>query len=165
MTEPNGPRVRTDLIDVYLFRQFGPGDAQFLQMRRSAAAAVAPLMWHPVMGRIESDETAIEAAMREVQEEVGLRITEALGFWQLEQIHPFYLAERDEIFLSPRFAVQVDGRWSPILNEEHEEYRWTALDRVPHDFVWPGQKAAIQEIMSEIAGVEATGRDTLRIRI
>jgi 8-oxo-dGTP pyrophosphatase MutT (NUDIX family) len=80
-----GPVLRTDIVDVYVFRRppdFSPGvppdvdadagaaaDVEFLQLHRVAAPAKGT--WQPVMGHIEPGETAPAAALRELAEETG----------------------------------------------------------------------------------------------
>ena len=67
-----GPSVRTDIVDVYVFRHGatgGRGDVQFLQMRRCHGAMAGT--WQPVMGHVEEGETATETAARELAEETG----------------------------------------------------------------------------------------------
>src|SRR5690348_4989804 len=107
MDPEGGPKVRTDITDVYVFRQ-GDGVAgrrgdgagagiEFLQVLRASE----PLggTWHPVMGHIERGETAAACAVRELKEEVGLGHHDPalLGLWALEQVHPFYIAAIDAI--------------------------------------------------------------------
>ncbi len=123
--------------------------------------------WQPVMGHIEAGETAVAAAKREAAEEVGLVMGPALdsasstlvsaspaigsapplllGLWQLEQVHPFFLAASDEIVMSPRFIAEVGQMWKPVLNHEHSEWRWVQEAKVNELFVWPGQRLSISE--------------------
>lgn len=150
-----GPSLRTDLVLVVVFRtiyeQDGtqPARAEFLQLLRSTQARSLPGTWHPVMGQIETDETAPQACRRELLEEVGLERAEPL--WQLDGVHPFYLAsrgptEQDAIYLAPGFATRVGRDWTPTLNEEHDAYRWVSEEEVDRDFVWPFQAEAIREV-------------------
>lgn len=144
-----GPRVRTDIVDVYVARRGALG-LEFLQLKR----AKEPLRgsWQPIMGHIESGETAVAAARREMREEVGLEGPAVLGLWQLEQVHPFFLAGSDEIVMSPRFAAEVAMAWRPVLNQEHSEFRWVQESNVGEMFVWPGQRAAIAEASRVLRG-------------
>ncbi len=141
-----GPRLRADIVDVYIFRRKRSG-VEFLQLLRASE----PLMntWHPVMGHIEKGETAVTCALRELGEEVGLRVNDAalLGVWALEQVHPYYVAEIDQIVLSPRFAAEVTPAWEPRLNNEHAKLRWVKRADVAKKFMWPGQVAACGEIV------------------
>jgi ADP-ribose pyrophosphatase YjhB (NUDIX family) len=141
----NGPAVRTDVVDVYVFRRRRAG-LEFLQLRR----ATAPLRgtWQPVMGHVRRRETAERAMWRELREETGLGRAggEVLDAFALEQVHPFFVRELDAIVLSPRFAVRVAGTWVPSLNGEHDSWRWVRAVQVARAFLWPGQRAAIREL-------------------
>jgi len=145
------PRIRADIVDVYVFRRV-PEGAEFLQMFREDGGLART--WQPVMGHIEDGESALAAAVREMAEETGLRRDEALGMWALEQMHPFYIARTDEVVLSPRFAVEVAGgegeKWEPRLNEEHSSHRWIAGHQADRFFMWPGQRAAVREVLEVV---------------
>lgn len=159
-----GPRVRTDIVDVYIFRRpvDHAGPAEFLQLFRASEPLART--WHPIMGHVEPGETAVETAVRELREEVGLQLEgpEFQGLWALEQVHPFYIAEIDSIVMSPRFVARVGPQWEPRLNDEHTAHRWVTE---PQSFMWPGQKRAIAEILREIVDARSLARDALRVRI
>ena len=145
-----GPAIRSDIVDVYVFRRCEAG-IEFLQLRRARPPMAGD--WHPIMGHIEAGETAAACARRELAEEVGLTVGDPAlaGFWQLEQVHPYFLAEIDAIVLSARFAAEVRRGWTPRLNDENEGERWVGEGAARDMFVWPGQKAAAAEIVAEIA--------------
>lgn len=96
-----GPRLRSDIVDVYIFQRSSSPPAKLAAAAASRPRssmdsdaggsgagsltgenvyflqllrAGAPLAgtWHPVMGHIEAGETAVECAKRELREEVGL---------------------------------------------------------------------------------------------
>lgn len=142
----SGPALRTDIIDVYVARaaEAGPAPDGLLQLRRTREPAAAT--WQPVMGHIEPGERAVETLWRELSEEIGLDRSGVRRAWSLERVRPFFLAERDEIVLSPRFAVEVPPGWSPKLNTEHDAARWAPLVEAERWFMWPGQREAIAEI-------------------
>lgn len=168
LTPTGGPRLRADVVDLYVFRASKAG-VELLQLER----AKAPLnnTWQPVMGHIEVGERAHETALREAQEEIGLDIgADALGFWALEQVYPYYLPTLDCIVMSPRFVVEAAHAWEPTLNEEHTAHRWIGAPehegRPAQDhFMWPGQKNAIAELLAEIAPHDAPAREHLRIAL
>lgn len=179
----NGPRVRTDVVDVYVFREATEAEERagasgedwssagtqrrrrvmFLQLLRSGE----PLMgtWHPVMGHVESGESAAECAKREMREEIGLDACDeaCLGVWALEQVHPFFISAIDTIVMSPRFAAKVKVGWTARLNGEHSAQRWVHEDDVEASFMWPGQVATIREILSVIVSDRSLARERLAI--
>jgi dATP pyrophosphohydrolase len=116
--------------------------------------------WQPVMGHIEGDESATAASMREAREEVGLNIADAsvcTAFWALEQVHPYFIASIDCVVLSPRFLALVAPGWIPVLNNEHAAFRWVALRDAPRHSTWPGQRAALAEVATILAGQSIEG--------
>lgn len=149
----NGPRVRTDIVDVYVVR----GD-RLLLLRRSREPLLG--QWHPVMGHVEPGERAMDTALREVREEIGLNASQIDAWHQLEQTFPFFLADRDEVHLSPRFVMRVSDSFEPVLNDEHDAHRWVALE--DHELLWPGQRHALREIVSCILPGGPTA-DALRL--
>lgn len=205
MTPGIGPLMRTDVVDVYVFRRVparrgvaagkdaggsaakrGATRVEFLQVLRSSEPLAHT--WHPVMGHIEAGETAVECAMREIEEELGISVSlrsdaptrspgagttnsrrgglaAVEGFWALEQVHPFYIAAINMIVMSPRFALEVNAEWTPRLNEEHGEFRWIDASRVTEAFMWPGQAAACDEVIKYIVNPRSLARDRLRITL
>jgi dATP pyrophosphohydrolase len=145
-----GVTIRSDVVDVYPFRRVAnAAGVEFLQMLR----ATEPMLetWHPVMGHMHAGETAVQTALREMHEEVGLKAGDRalMRMWALEQVHPFFIAGMDCIVCSPRFVVEVAPGWEPVLNEENSAARWVRGDE-PHRFVWPGQRAAVAEVMQGV---------------
>jgi dATP pyrophosphohydrolase len=139
--------LRSDIIDVYIFRRsLGPARYQFLQLLRSEDPFKGT--WHPIMGHMHEGETALQAAHRELAEEVSLLPSspDCLRFFALEQVHPYFIPELNCIVLSPRFATEVGVGWSPTLNPEHSDFRWIDASET-HLFMWPGQRACIAEIL------------------
>ena len=173
-----GPVMRSDIIDVYVFRRpRGRADViEFLQLLRTGEPMGGT--WQPVMGHIEAGETAPQTARRELLEEVGLAASDAamLGLWALEQVHPYYIAAIECIVLSPRFAAEVDAAWEPTLNHEHSARRWIAMPVEPElanadarrgslaPWFWPGQRACVLEILHEIVNERSLSRERLRLR-
>lgn len=163
---PNaGAVVRSDIVDVYIFRRRLGGNSplEFLQLLRTAEPMGGT--WHPVMGHIEEGETAIECAIRELQEEVGLALADAalVRLFALEQVHPYFIPQINTIVLSPRFAAEVSAQWTPTLNDEHADFQWTAESEVYRHFMWPGQMAACREIIDLVALPSSQSRARLGV--
>ncbi len=164
-TPRSGPPIRTDAVDVYVFREFGggpstpPNRAEFLQIRR--VKEPAPGTWQTVMGGIDEGEKAIDAALRELQEEIGAGPNDLTGLWFLGQVYPFYQPLWDCIVLMPRFAARVRPDFEPTLNDEHDAHRWNpielpadrdTLDALAMKYVWSSQRSCVREVVGDILG-------------
>lgn len=160
-----GPIVRTDIVEVYVFRRSPPGHTrslQVLQLRR----ATGPLAdtWQPVMGHIRQAESAAHAAWRELAEETALAHSNAiLGMWQLEEPSQYFLYHDDAIMLSPGFAIEIKPDIDPVLNHEHHAHRWVGRAQADRAFLWPGQRHAVRQIVRDILEPASPVAHILRI--
>lgn len=157
-------RVLVDLVDVYIARETG-ATIEFLQLRRVAQPLSGS--WQPVMGHIEGTETAQACAERELGEEVALRGGDPrwLGWWQLEEVHPYFVAALDAVVLSPRFLALVRGDWRPDLSGEaaHDASRWVRAEQTREMFMWPGQWRACEEAAGLLFTRESSTERALRL--
>jgi dATP pyrophosphohydrolase len=119
---------------------------EFLQMRRAASDYLGG-SWQTVLGQIETGETAVAAALRELKEEVGLVPME---FYQLDQVSVFFIASRDTIYHCVQFCAFVSADSKVTLNEEHDAFRWLAANEAEPAFLWPGDRQGVREILSQI---------------
>lgn len=134
---------------------------ELLQLHRSRDPARGT--WQPVMGKVRAGETAVEAALRELAEETGLRREAILGMWALDHAPPFYMHTLDAVIVAPRFCALVDEAWQPALNHEHDDHRWVAAAEAERHFVWPTQLVSIAEITPELLRGEAPRAGMLRV--
>ena len=139
------PEIASEVVDCYPFRHAAAG-TEFLMLRRAPTCYLGGT-WHAVHGGIEPVETAWQAALRELREETGLR---PLRFWQLEFVNTFYLARRDRVMVCPCFAAEVALDAAVELSGEHTDYRWVPSDEAFSSFFWPGQRRAVDEILTLI---------------
>lgn len=99
-----------------------------------------------VSGSIEGAEKAYQCAQRELFEETGLR---PLHFYQASYVNRFYLAETDEIVLSPVFAAEVPADAIVRLSDEHTEFAWVDWQEAMRRYAWPGQRKALAVIREQ----------------
>lgn len=161
-----GPELRTDIVDVYVFRRPAgrSRDAQFLQLRRAAAEKSLAGTWQPVMGHMQAGETAARTALRELEEETGFGPGAGLGgFWQLESPNTYFLHSHEAIVMSPCFAAEVAGDAEPRLDASHDAHRWVGRAEADRFFLWPGQRQAIREIVRGLLEPGAPTEALLRI--
>src|SRR5436305_1491279 len=95
-------RIRHDMITCYVVRKDGDSH-QFLQLRRIPHDFMGGT-WQAISGGIEPEETAWQAALRELNEEAGLMPIE---FYRLPVVNTFYIAEHDTLWHTVPFCAIV----------------------------------------------------------
>jgi dATP pyrophosphohydrolase len=107
--------------------------------------------WHGIAGGVESGESPAEAAARELREETGLdaepvEIAEPFAYLLADE--PDYQARFpgvDAITVSC-FLVDVPAGWEPVLNDEHDDYRWCTQDDAVELLYWPEPKELLRSL-------------------
>jgi len=138
-------RVRHDMITCYAVRAAAESH-EFLQLRRVPKDFMGGT-WQAVSGRIEPGETAWEAAIRELEEEAGLKPIE---LYRLPVVNTFYITEQDTLWHSVPFCAIVDAKAAVTLNDEHDASRWVPRNNVDKAFMWATDRAAIAELCTTI---------------
>ena len=128
------------VVDAYVYRKTENG-LKFLILKR-ASTKLYEHLWQGVAGKIEAGETAPQAAIRELDEETGLK---PKHMFIADHISRFYETYGDRINLVPVFGIEVDSD-DVTLSEEHCDYKWVTLDEALEHLVWRGQKEGIQVI-------------------
>lgn len=123
------------LVDVYPYRMFEE-QIEFLICKRSQYT-VYPGQWRMIGGKVQRNETRWQAAIRELEEETGVR---PVRFWTLPSLNHFYDHEADTVRLIPAFAARLPEDSRIALDEEHDEYKWIAVDEIDSYIEWPEQK-------------------------
>ena len=139
------PHIECPIIDCYVFRRITTG-VELLMLRRRMGSYMGGT-WQAVHGKIEPGESAVHAALRELREEAGLS---PMRFWQLEFVNTFFSAARDAVVLCPSFAAEISVESVIQISDEHTDYRWVPAGQADEQFLWPGQRQAIQEVLREI---------------
>lgn len=144
--------MRPRHVAVYVFRETRGPDVgkhlQFLQLLRCDPRDVYPGTWQTVYGGIREGETAIDAAFRELHEETGFR---PQALFQLEYVETFYSRHSDEVVMMPTFGAQVDANADPVLNDEHDDFRWVDAAQVDQLFMWRSQREAVRVLLDCLA--------------
>lgn len=131
---------KAHVIDVYPYRWVNNWEVVFLLLHRAASAAYAG-QWRMVGGKVEAEETAWQAALREVEEETGQT---PLMFWAVPSVNTFYEWQEDCINLAPVFAAELEA--DPVLDAEHDSFAWVTAETAVERLVWPEQQRLVRLI-------------------
>lgn len=116
------------------------GEMKMLLMKR-----VKGDFWCHVAGTIETGESAVQAIIREFQEETKLQVKQLYNAQYLEQ---FFEAKVNVIQLIPVFVVLCEPKAQIILNHEHIEYKWCSLQEALTHAPFPNQHAVYKHVWS-----------------
>jgi dATP pyrophosphohydrolase len=151
--------VRVALVDLYVIRGAG-STLEFLVLRR-AAGGRCPGSWEAVHGHIEPTERPADAAIREMLEETGLRLTR---LYNLSRVESFYRHRLDEVALIPVFAAFVPSGAEVRIGPEHDRYEWLTAPDARARFNWPRERRALDAIVEILSGGDAGPvEDVLRV--
>ena len=129
--------VLVRVIDAYVYC-YNEDKLRFLIMKRSKTKIYEHL-WQGVAGKIEKDETAWQAAIRELKEETSLK---PFRMFAVDHISTFYESHQDRVNLVPVFGIEVKDR-KVILSEEHIDYEWLSFRDAYERLPWNGQKKGL----------------------
>ena len=134
------PKIRIRVIDAYVYTKTNI-EMKFLLLKR-AKTKLYEHLWQGVAGKIEENETAYQAAIRELKEETGF---DPVNIFVADHISKFYEAHRDRMNLVPVFGIQVENM-EVALSNEHSEFKWLDFEDAYKMLVWNGQKDGISSV-------------------
>ena len=154
---------RPDLVDCWIFRlgrrgvgaaaDAGTSDIEILLLRRSPGR-ILPGLWQCVSGSLEADETPVEGALRELQEETGFEASQIAGFFDLDQVNQFHEPSVRAIVTSAVFAARVGAADEPALSHEHDAMRWVSPAEALELAIWPAYRESIRRIVENLIDPE-----------
>ena len=111
--------------------------------------------WHVVAGVVEDGETFAEAAVRELREETGLDapvvdVRMPQGYRVPDEMRSEYLTGVDQVAIE-NFTVEVPMGWEPVLNEEHDYYKWLTRDDAVAIAHWPETKEVLAAVAASFS--------------
>jgi 8-oxo-dGTP pyrophosphatase MutT (NUDIX family) len=134
--------IISNLIEAHIFR-VQKGKLEFLLLKRSPDEYY-PNFWQMVSGKIKENETAYNAALRELKEETNL-IPEK--FWVAPTVNSFYAPDKDYICVLPVFAAKVKYDCEVKLSKEHTDYKWVNPEEATQLLAWDGQRKSVDVII------------------
>jgi 8-oxo-dGTP pyrophosphatase MutT (NUDIX family) len=95
---------------------------RFLFIKRSDYIDIAVGYWCPVSGRVEENETQVEALEREVMEEVGLSVK------ALEKVCE--IPSHNNLFTLHFWTTEIISGEVSITSNEATDFRWVTLEQM-----------------------------------
>ena len=105
---------------------------EFLVARRAVEG-----YWHVISGGVEPGEQAAAAALRELEEETGLRADSVREIGGFEYTREDWEPDAGLHFSVRAFVADAPAGWEPQLDDEHDDYRWCGIDDACALLYWP----------------------------
>jgi len=141
--DPSGVRLPLE-VSVFVRRC-----DEFLVLHRSPEQGA---YWHCVAGALEPGESFVEAAARELGEETGLVATPVdlrrSYEYDIEDWEAHYRPDADRVVVKCFLAVAPEG-WEPMLDWEHDAYRWYPADEAAAILYWPEAREVLRELAAQ----------------
>lgn len=144
-------------VVVLIVRRQG-GSWQLLMGRRAPNKYMGDT-WQLITGGIEANETAWQAALREMWEETKLTPQE---FYRLNTLTSFYRPDNDTLNTAPMFCAVVEENAEATINSEHTEMEWISVETAHARMMWPSDQQGLAELRSVILG-NGIAKDSMRI--
>lgn len=103
-------------------------------------------VWQQVAGKVEQGESAVQAILREIEEETG---NWPKKLYSVDIVETFYDAAHDCIHLVPVFVAELDPKRWVVLSDEHSEYKWVTSEEAKKHLSFTQQKISIDIIERE----------------
>jgi dihydroneopterin triphosphate diphosphatase len=141
--------IRHDMVACFVIRPNAAGAGwEFLQLHRRAGDFMGGT-WQTIYGQTHPGETPSIGALREVREETSLVPAE---FYQLNDVDVFYIPAGDTLWHCINFCAVIRRGDQVTLNDEHDDFRWLSETEAQTQYMWPGNRRAVQEIREQILG-------------
>jgi dihydroneopterin triphosphate diphosphatase len=156
------PSIISNSVQVHISRQLPDNkEFEFLVIQRSEDREIYPLLWQVVTGWINYGEKAVDAALRETEEETGLK---PVRFWVIPYISTFFNSNTDKINAAPVFGMLVPFNSKVQLSDEHQNYEWLNFNDCLKKLEFPTHSEGTKIFMEYILKSKDWGRFEIQLR-
>lgn len=140
------PRAPLQIV-VIPFRKNKSGNYEYAVFHRADGT-----MWHFVSGGAEDNETAVDTAIRELEEEAGIIVTNNLIHLDSrasipKNAYPSVTHWPDDLYVLPQFSFAIDVIDAEIvLSDEHDAFSWLNYENATKLLKWDSDKVALWEL-------------------
>ena len=152
-----GLDIRCSMVSIVVVKGAG-ADTRVLLLQRASECLRG--VWSYVAGHIEPNETAWQAASRELAEETGL-VPQAL--YATSFCEQFYDVSSDCVMVVPAFVASVNHNCAVRLNGEHSALRWLTFNAAMRELPFGSQRELFAYVKREF--IDRPPSEHLRIEI
>lgn len=143
------PHIHENVICANVFIR---KDGKFLLLKRSAHKKFLPNFINPIGGKVEKDENPYLAAMREVQEETGVKVKNIHLEAVVLEIQPY--KDKPHNWLVFHFSADWEsGEFQPT---DEGEFVWFSPSEIPKDRLFPSVRQIIDHVVNPNDGTVFT---------
>jgi 8-oxo-dGTP diphosphatase len=127
-------------------------DGKVLMFKRSDTASKFPGFWIGPGGHIDHDEDALLAAVREIEEEAGVKV--GLDDIKLKAIALHHHPDRGEVWVSFVFLATIKKNQTEKKKDLEGNAKWIPLDELlVMDNVFPPSKFYFDHVLNDKPGI------------
>ncbi len=130
------PKIETSAVYVEC-----QGSYLFLETNSHKALAD---QWGVPAGKHETDETPLAAAVRELEEEAGIKVRNLVSMGTL------YFRKQDLDFIYHTYFIQFDKFPKVQLSDEHKNFKWVSVDEAKDLRLIAGADAALDFVHEKL---------------
>lgn len=135
-------------VEAIVYSIRGNSEPSFLMLKRNPDKGG---FWQPVTGNVEENESFESAAIREVEEELGVK--NILQFVDTGYSYEFTDNNIDQF--ERVFGVQVSPNQVIRLSPEHTEFKWVSKDEALNVYLkYPGNKKGLRQLYKKIIAIK-----------
>lgn len=105
-----------------------------------------PVYWQPVTGGLDSDESNLDACVREVYEETGIQLAESAITKVIDHFVVPVPEKNFEIHKPVYLGLTRQER--VVISEEHTGYRWCSSSEIIPRLLWESNRNSYEKINS-----------------
>lgn len=149
--------IEAGVVDVFVV---DPGAELKILVLRRAVGTRCTGAWEVIHGRVELGERPEQAAVREVNEEVGIPLDRLYNF----TCQPFYLHRLGTVQVSVVFVAFADSTLPLRLGSEHDMAEWLPIEEAASRLSWPRSRHVLRDAAALFAkGDAGPVEDVLRV--
>lgn len=130
-------------------------DGRVLMFKRSETASKFPGFWIGPGGHIDRNEDALLAAVREIEEEAGVKV--GLENIKLKAVAFHYHLDRKEVWISFVFLATIDDYQNESSEHREGHAKWIRLSELlTMDNIFPPAKFYFDHVLNDKPGIMYT---------